>query len=138
MQTFNLQGVYLFYNALWIFPTVMRELEILKRTCLRLCINENYENFVKNSQIQLFMETEIKPFSLYTLSLLSKYIDRLGCHENRLMAGVFRVQTEFNWPESNYLSPIGIIHEDIEASISSNEYRLPQLYGHSYPGWNRG
>ena len=54
------------------------------------------------------------------------------------MIGVLRIQSEFNWSDSNYLSPVGIIHEDIEALISANEYRLLQFYGHSCPGANRG
>ena len=39
-----------------------------------------------------------------------------------------RVQSEFNWSDSNYLSLLGIIHEDIEALISANEYRYIFLF----------
>ena len=69
VQTINLQSVYPFYNALWlsVFPTVMKELEILKRSC----VNANYENFVKKlSNSTIYGKAEVKHLSLFALSLL--------------------------------------------------------------------
>lgn len=122
-----------------ISPTVMAELEILERSCLRLCVNANYESFVKrypNSFI--YGKAGILPLSSYTLSLLENFVNRLGNHENSLMRDVFNSQSEISWSNSAYMSPVGIIHENIRVLQSLSEYQLPEFYSHSILGSNRG
>lgn len=70
-----------------ISPTVMKELEILERSCLRLCINANYENFVKRfSNSVIYRRANVLPLASYALVLLINFISRLENHDNNLMA----------------------------------------------------
>lgn len=53
-----------------ISPTVMAELEILERSCLRLCVNANYESFVKRySNSYLWESWNFTSFLVYPISL---------------------------------------------------------------------
>ena len=99
-----------------ISPTVMMELEILERGCLRLCINANYETFVKRfSNSVIYRRANVQPLSSYALVLLGNFINRLENHENSLMTTVLNSQSGFNWSNSLYMSPIGILHEDFNS-----------------------
>ena len=122
-----------------ISPTVMMELEILERGCLRLCINANYETFVKRfSNSVIYRRADVQPLSSYALVLLGNFINRLENHENSLMTTVLNSQSGFNWSNSLYMSPIGILHEDFNSFTNLNEYRLPEFYSHAISGSNRG
>lgn len=116
-----------------ISPTVMIELEILERSCLRLCINANYENFVKQfSNSVIYRRADVFPLASYALVLLSNFISRLENHDNNLITTALCSQSGL------YMSPIGILHEDINSFTNSNEYRLPEFYSHAITGSNRG
>lgn len=123
-----------------ISPTVARELEILERSVLRLCVDRNYESYIKRfSNRFIYDKSQVVPFLSYALNYLERYSNKLKFHENNLMLNVVNIQSEYNWSVNYYLFPLGIVNENIACYSSSPESPLlPEFYKTSLPNTHRG
>lgn len=123
-----------------ISPTVAKELEILERSVLRLCVNRNYESYIKRfSNRFIYDKSKIMPLLSYALNSLDRYSNRLKYHENDLMLNVVNKQSEFDWTTNYYLFPLGILNENISYYPSSPESPLlPEFFKTSLPHTHRG
>lgn len=122
-----------------ISPTVAKEIEIFERGILRRCINKNFQTYTKRySNEYIYNKSAVTPFCQYILSLQKKFIDKLENHDNVLMNETYDLECDFNWSDTNYLSPIGIISEHNPPVAPPNLCQLPEFYQKSSPGTHRG
>lgn len=120
-----------------ISPIVAKELEILERKILRKCVNKSYISQEKRySNTYIYNTSRVVPFCKYIQSHQKKFVEKLETHENLLMNEIYQMEKHISWPESYYLSPIGILNEP--ATDVNNEYTLPPFYSKSAPGNHRG
>ncbi|KAI8122535.1 hypothetical protein CVS40_6622 [Lucilia cuprina] len=120
-----------------ISPTVAKEIELLERNILRKCINRNFRNHTERFSNSFIYETaSVTPFCKYALALQRKFVDRLADHENHLMNEIFAAQRDISWHDPYYLSPVGILNENI--ILDDAIYELPDFFRKSDQGTHRG
>lgn len=137
----SIRSVLLYAFPIWfsISPIVAKELEILERRVLRRCVDRNFESLTKRySNKFIYKKAGINPICRYALSLQKKFINRVSSHENVLLKEIFEFQRHFSWSSTNYLSPIGIINEDINTDLDYDTPLLPDFFAKSVPGTHRG
>lgn len=118
-------------------PTYALRLEIFERKVLRLCVGCNYRTENRRfSNSYIYEKAGIEPLCRYSLRLLQKFVERTENHENGYIRDVFNSQKDINWSNVNYLSPIGIINENINSDAFNNT--LPDFYTRKTPGTRRG
>lgn len=96
-----------------ISPTIMKELEMLERKILRLCIGKNFSRRNKRySNNYIYSKSKLKRFSNYAFDILDKFNLRLEFHENAHMIEAINSQRNFGLSNTQYLSPLGFSNED--------------------------
>lgn len=120
-----------------ISPTIAKEMEKFERRILRKCIGKNFENFTKRfSNNYIYRHSEVQPFCSYSLSLQRRFVEKLAEHDNNLMNEIFQAEQDITWTSHKYLSPVGIINEDIGGNPDS--YMTPNFYQKTTPEIHRG
>lgn len=120
-------------------PTVMKEIEILERKVLRLCVDRNFECYTRRfSNHFIYNKAKIIPFSVYGLMLMNRFIGRLSAHENLLLNSIFALQRESRWEDDYYLSPISFVNEDHEFIFGVDAPLMPDFFKKSSPNSHRG
>ncbi|KAI8123893.1 hypothetical protein CVS40_5775 [Lucilia cuprina] len=84
----------------------------------------------------IYETASVTPFCKYALALQRKFVDRLADHENHLMNEIFAAQRDISWHNPYYLSPVGILNENI--ILDDAIYELPDFFRKSDQGTHRG
>lgn len=133
-----IRSALLYAFPIWfsISPVVAKELEIFERNVLRRCINKNFESRTKRfSNNYIYEHSSVTPLTKYAMTLQRNFVERLSFHENTLMNEVFEAEINVNWSTYPYLSPVGIIFEQLD---DNHQYSVPDFYKKSLPGSHRG
>lgn len=118
-------------------PTAANEIEMFERKIIRKCIGKNFENPTKRfSNNFIYHQSAIQPFCSYGLSLQKRFVEKLVDHDNCLMNEIFSAEQNTTWSSTTYLSPVGIISQDIEDN--PHTLMLPDFYKKTTPGTHRG
>lgn len=120
-------------------PTVMKEVEILERKVLRLCVDRHYECYIrKYSNYFIYQKADCTPFAKYAFSLMDKFIKRVSNHCNPVISSIYTQQKDIFWNDFGYLSPISLINEDQLVTFHNDAPLLPEFYSLNYPNIHRG
>ncbi|KAI8114690.1 RNA-directed DNA polymerase from mobile element jockey [Lucilia cuprina] len=131
----SIRPILLYAFPIWftISKTMMRKMEIFERHILRKCIEKNYKAYNKRfSNKFIYDNADIIPISSYALDLTTRFVKRLSYFEGSIMQDLLLSEQEFSWSNTNYLSSIGILHEQ------NNRVSGLNFYSHITPGIHRG
>ncbi|KAI8122778.1 RNA-directed DNA polymerase from mobile element jockey [Lucilia cuprina] len=135
----SIRTILVYGYSVWftISPTVARELEIVERSILRLCVGRNFESRNKRfSNKFIYKESNVIPLCFYALALMRNFSRRLQFHTNPLITDIYNHRINLGWSDSIYISPIGVLKEDID--FSDGLSLLPEFYRHSDHTCHRG
>lgn len=134
-----IRSVLVYGFPIWfsISPSVAKEIEIFERKFLRKCINKHYKNATSRySNTYVYTKSDVQPFCTYALSLQKKFVDNLQFHDNVLLNEIFLQEVNTNWTRFAYLSPVGILHENLDNNLVPEA--LPDFYKKTTSGSHRG
>lgn len=135
--SYLLNSKYLPSDLVLYFPNSGQVVRNSRTQVLRKCVNKSYISQEKRySNTYIYNTSRVVPFCKYIQSHQKKFVEKLETHENLLMNEIYQMEKHISWPESYYLSPIGILNEP--ATDVNNEYTLPPFYSKSAPGNHRG
>ena len=100
---------------------IVRDLSILERKILRLCVNRNYKSrFKRVSNIKIYKLSETQPLIRYSIGLFAKYVEKMKCSENPLI-NLFTNANNTNY----YLSAITAENIPLNATNNPSMIRNP-------------
>lgn len=126
----SIRPVMLYGFSVWftMSPTAARELEIVERSILRLCVNRNFKSYNRRfSNKFIYEESDVTPFCRYALNSMYNFSLKLQFHRNSLITDIYRREVNLSWSDYYYISPLGILNEDM-INTSTNLPLLPDFY----------
>ena len=110
-------------------PTYANKLEILERKILRMCVNKYYRSWNKRySNNYIYNKCKVLPFKRYAFKLIHKFASSLSSHQNPLILNCIKSQLNHDWTNNRYLSPLGILRENIDLDPNSDNAFYSNFY----------
>lgn len=130
----SIRPILLYAFPIWfsISPTIMKQMEIFERGVIRKCIGKNFECRNRRfSNHYIYESSSLSPLSDYALGLMHKFIVGLELFDGNVMRDILASEDSFSWSNTNYLSAIGILWEQLD--IPGRNF-----YSNTTPGIHRG
>lgn len=129
----SIRPILLYAFSIWftISPTLMKKMEIFERHILRKCIDKNFVSFEKRfSNRDIYDFSSISPLSCYSLENLRRFVNSLENFDGTIIPDIVSSEMMFSWTNTNYLSCVGILSEDV--------HNIGNFFVKASPGTHRG